>query len=124
MVSGAMYDPLLPLLPDRYRMLIPDPPWHAQSGELGGPYDVPALAANLDVVLAEAGFDRCAVLGYSHGGAVAQQLARTRPAAVSKLILACTFACNVATSRERIEGHVLGALLRLCSPGMIGKFML
>ena len=80
MAAGAMFDPLVNVLSDRFRMLIPDLRGHGRSGDLGGPYDVQALASDLDVVMAAAGFDRCAVMGYSHGGAVAQQLARTRPA--------------------------------------------
>lgn len=121
MASGAMYDPLVELLRDRFRMLIPDLRGHGKSGSLDGPYDVAALASDLDIVLSEAHFDRCAVMGYSHGGAVAQQLAHTRPAAVSKLILACTYACNVATRRERIEAAVFSALLLFFSPATFAK---
>ena len=124
MATGAMFDPLVELLRDRFRMLIPDLRGHGKSGDLDGPYDVAALTSDLDVVLAEARFDRTAVMGYSHGGAVAQQLAHIRPAAVSKLILACTYACNVATPRERLEAGVLLTLLRFCSPGTIGKLIL
>ena len=116
LVTGEMFDPLVKLLRTRYRMLIPDLRGHGKSGDLDGPYDVAALAADLPLVLAEARVDRSVVMGYSHGGAVAQQLAHTRPAVVSKLILACTFACNVATLRERVEGGVLLTLLRFLSP--------
>jgi len=124
MASGTMFDPLIELLRDRYRMLIPDLRGHGKSGDLGGPYDVSALAADLDIVLAEAGFERTAVMGYSHGGAVAQQLAHTRPQVVGKLVLACTYACNVSTTRERLEAGVLLALLQFFSPGTIGKLIL
>src|SRR5262245_39651498 len=124
MVSGTMFDPLVELLRDRFRMLIPDLRGHGKSGDLPGPYDVPALAADLNAVLAEARFDRTAVMGYSHGGAVAQQLAHTRAAVVSRLILGCTYACNVATLRERIEAGVLVTLLRVVSPGTLGRLML
>jgi pimeloyl-ACP methyl ester carboxylesterase len=55
MVSGAMFDPLVDLLRKRFRMLIPDLRGHGNSGELPGPYDVPALAADLDTVMAEFG---------------------------------------------------------------------
>lgn len=124
MVSGAMFDPLVALLRDRFRMLIPDLRGHGRSGGLGGPYNVPALAADLDAVLAEARFDRGAVMGYSHGGAVGQQLAHTRPAVVSRLILACTYACNAVTLKERIEGEAFAALLRVFSPGTLAKLIL
>src|SRR6185369_9778191 len=97
--NGAMFDPPVALLRDRFRMLIPDLRGHGRSGDLAGPYDVAALAADLDIVLAEGQFDRAAVLGYSHGGAVAQELAHVKPEVVSRLILACTYACNTATRR-------------------------
>ena len=116
MAAGAMFDPLVELLQDRFRMLIPDLRGHGRSGDLVGPYDVQTLASDLDVVLADARFDRCAVMGYSHGGAVAQQLARNRPVVVSRLILACTYACNVSTLRERVECGVFLALLGCSDP--------
>jgi pimeloyl-ACP methyl ester carboxylesterase len=124
MASGTMFDPLVELLQGRFSMLIPDLRGHGKSGNLGGPYDVATLTADLDIVLAEAGFDRFAVIGYSHGGAVAQQLAHSRPAALSKLMLACTYACNVPTLRERLEASVLIVLLHFFSPGTIGKLIL
>jgi 3-oxoadipate enol-lactonase len=123
MVNGDMFDPLVELLRTRYRMLIPDLRGHGRSRNVDGPYDVAALASDLDRVLAETGFDRCAVMGYSHGGAVAQQLAHTRPAAVSKLMLGCTYECNASTTRERIEAGIAVALLRLFSPGTLGKLV-
>jgi pimeloyl-ACP methyl ester carboxylesterase len=123
MVAGAMFDPLVVLLRDRFRMLIPDLRGHGKSGGLDGPYDVAALANDLDTVLADAHFSRCTVLGYSHGGAVAQQLAHTRPAMVSKLILACTYACNASTVKERLECEVFAALLRIFSPATLAKLI-
>ncbi len=123
LATGRMFDPLVELLRGRFRMLIPDLRGHGNSGDLGGPYDVAALAADLDIVMTDAGFDRAAVMGYSHGGAVAQQLAHTRPDAVSKLALVCTYACNVSTARERLEAAVLSALLRVLSPGTIASLI-
>jgi 3-oxoadipate enol-lactonase len=83
MVSGTMYDPPIEFLRDSFRLVIPDLRGHGKSGDLDGPYDVAALAADLDIVLAEADCKRAAVMGYSHGGAVAQQLVHSRPAVVS-----------------------------------------
>ena len=94
MATGAMFAPLVELLRGEFRMLIPDLRGHGNSGALTGPYDVTALAADLDVVMADAEFEQAAVLGYSHGGAVAQQLAHTRPNNLSRMMLACTYACS------------------------------
>jgi 3-oxoadipate enol-lactonase len=123
MVSGDMFDPLVALLSDRFRMLIPDLRGHGRSGALPGPYDVATLAADLALVRREAGFERCAVMGYSHGGAVAQQVARDRADGVTKLYLCCTYAHNASTLRERIEGEVAGALLMLFTPGALAKIV-
>ncbi|HJZ31978.1 MAG TPA: alpha/beta fold hydrolase [Hyphomicrobiaceae bacterium] len=121
LASGAMFDPLIELLRDRFRLLIPDLRGHGQSGDHGGPYDVPALTSDLDMVLAEARFGPCSVLGYSHGGAVAQQLALRRPEVVERLVLTCTYACNVATLKERLEANLLAALLCCISPATLAN---
>jgi 3-oxoadipate enol-lactonase len=123
MVSGAMFDPLIALLAPDVRLIVPDLRGHGRSGDLAGPYDVAQLATDLDAVLADAAAPRCAVLGYSHGGAVAQQLAHTRPAAVARLMLVATYACNVATPRERIEAAVLAALLGVFTPGALARLI-
>jgi len=123
LVAGEMFDPLVDLLQNDFHIVIPDLRGHGRSGDLSGPYDVPSLAADLDGVLDHAGFEDGTVLGYSHGGAVAQQLAHTRPARVDKMILACTYACNVATKRERIEAGVLLTLLTLFTPRTIGNLV-
>ena len=63
MATGAMFDPLVELLRFDFRMLIPDLRGHGKGGELSGPYDVPGLTADLDIVMMESGFERTAVLG-------------------------------------------------------------
>jgi len=124
MASGRMFDPLVELLRDGFRLLIPDLRGHGQSGAMSAPYDVAALAGDLEAVMAEAGIARANVLGYSHGGAVAQAFARARPQAVAKLFLVCTYACNVATFREYVEGLALVSLLSVASPRTVAGLML
>lgn len=124
LVSGRMYDPLIDLLRNDFRMIIPDLRGHGLSGDLPGPYDVKALADDLADVMAEANFKRGIVMGYSHGGAVAQQLAATRPDAVSKLMLACTYAHNTTTTREWIEANVFRGLLFFISPATVGRIVM
>jgi pimeloyl-ACP methyl ester carboxylesterase len=48
------------------------------------------------------------VLGYSQGGAVAQQLALDHPKRCGRLVVACTFAFNMATPRP-VQGAGVGA---------------
>lgn len=61
------------------------------------PLSIPGLAHLAVAVLDAAGFDHADVLGYSHGGAVAQQLAYDSPAAVHRLVLAAT-SCGVGAT--------------------------
>lgn len=123
MANGRMFDPLVELLQGKFLMIIPDLRGHGQSGDLPGPYDVPSLTADLDAVLEHAGVESCALLGYSHGGAVAQQLAHTRRGSVERMMLVCTYACNVATLRERIEASILQMLLTLFTPRTLANLI-
>ena len=61
------------------------------------PLSIPALAALAVDVLDAAGVDEVDVLGFSHGGAVAQQLAYDNPALVRRLVLAAT-SCGVGAT--------------------------
>ena len=54
------------------------------------PLSIPALAALAAAVLDAVGLEDADVLGYSHGGAVAQQIAVDLPGRVRRLVLAAT----------------------------------
>jgi len=54
------------------------------------PTAIPGLARVLGALLDDLGIERSDVLGYSFGGAVAQEFARVRPARVGSLVLAAT----------------------------------
>lgn len=54
------------------------------------PLSIPALARLAVAVLDAAGLDEADVLGFSHGGAVAQQLAHDAPGRVRRLVLVAT----------------------------------
>lgn len=123
LATGAMFDPLIALLPGNLRMIILDLRGHGQSGDLPGPYDVSSLTADLAGVLQHPGFASCAVLESSQGGAIAQQLAHTRRAMVRRMMLTSTYACNVATQREQIEARVFLALLQLFPPRSLANLV-
>jgi pimeloyl-ACP methyl ester carboxylesterase len=75
------------------------------------------------VLLNHLGVESTAVLGYSQGGAIAQQLALDSPAQCNRLVLACTYAFNMATPREQLEGHVTPFLLRVLGPRRFARFV-
>ncbi len=64
------------------------------------PVSMPTLARLAAAVLDEAGAGRADVLGFSHGGAIAQQLAVDAPERVCRLVLAAT-SCGVGSEAGR-----------------------
>lgn len=88
--SRAVFDPLLPLLSRRRRVVVFDPRGVGASGFSEGPYTMELLAADAAAVIAGAAGGHADVLGASMGGMVAQRLALAEPARVARLILACT----------------------------------
>jgi pimeloyl-ACP methyl ester carboxylesterase len=107
MITGEMFEPVLAELATRHRVIVPDLRGHGRSRGLPPPYTVAQLAADLAVLLDHLGVNSAAVLGYSQGGAVAQQFALDHPARCERLLLACTYAFNMGTFRERVEGHLV-----------------
>jgi pimeloyl-ACP methyl ester carboxylesterase len=57
-----------------------------------GPYTMAEYAADAAALLDHVGWDRCAVVGVSFGGMVAQELAVTWPQRITRLALVCTSA--------------------------------
>jgi 3-oxoadipate enol-lactonase len=122
MVSGAMFDPLLPLLAAR-RVIVPDLRGHGNSQHLPPPYTPQQHARDLAELLDDRGIAQTDVLGYSQGGATAQQFAHDYPERVRRLILVCTYAHNMLTWRERIEGALMPALVRLLGVESVARLM-
>jgi 3-oxoadipate enol-lactonase len=123
MVSGEMFAPVVDQLAANHRVIIPDLRGHRRSRALPPPYTARQLAADLSALLQRLGVASAAVLGYSQGGAIAQQLALDSPAQCNRLILACTYAFNMASPRERFEGHVTPLLLRVLGPRRLAQFV-
>lgn len=112
MATGEMFEPVLAPLAARHRLIIPDLRGHGKSRGLGPPYTVAQLAADLSHLLDQLGIGSTAVLGYSQGGAIAQQLVLDDPKRCSRLVLGCTYAFNMATVREKLEGRIGPLLIR------------
>jgi pimeloyl-ACP methyl ester carboxylesterase len=72
LVTGAMFDPLVPYLAGRFDLIIPDLRGHGASADLPPPYTVERHAVDLTALIEDLGIERLSVLGCSQGGAVAQ----------------------------------------------------
>jgi pimeloyl-ACP methyl ester carboxylesterase len=113
MISGDMFEPVVEHFAARHRVIVPDLRGHGRSRALPPPYTVPQLASDLVRLLDHLGIVSTTVLGYSNGGAIAQQFVLDNPGRCDRLVLACTYAFNMATRRERLEGRFVPLLVRL-----------
>ena len=113
MVTGEMFAQVADRFAARHRVIMPDLRGHGRSRALPPPYTVAQLAADLAKLLDRLGIQSTTMLGYSQGGAVAQQFALDFPDRCRRLVLACTYAYNMSSLRERFEGRLVPFLLRL-----------
>jgi pimeloyl-ACP methyl ester carboxylesterase len=121
MMTGAMFAPVLDRFAATHRVIVPDLRGHGRSRALPPPYTAQRLAADLSALLQQLDVASTAVLGYSQGGAIAQQFALDWPQQCSRLVLGCTYAYNMATLHEQVEGHVTPFLVRVLGPRRFAK---
>jgi pimeloyl-ACP methyl ester carboxylesterase len=91
------WEPVVPRLAERYRVLFFDNRGIGESDKPEGPYTARVMADDALQVLDEAGVEHAHVLGASLGGMIAQELAVAAPKRVDKLVLCCTTAGGAAT---------------------------
>jgi pimeloyl-ACP methyl ester carboxylesterase len=123
-MSGDMFKPIVEPLAKRHRLIIPDLRGCSKSRNLPPPYSVKQQAADLAKLLDHLSIATVDALGYSQGGPVVQELALDYPAKVRRLILSNTYAYNMATVREKIEGHIVPLLIRLLGIKLFVKLMI
>lgn len=86
----AMWDPQMPALTARYRVLRYDARGHGQTDAPGGPYSLALLAADAAALLRALGIARTHWVGLSMGGMIGQTLALAEPGLVASLALCDT----------------------------------
>ncbi len=91
------WEPILPGLAARHRVVSFDNRGIGESDKPAGPYTAAQMAEDARQVLDEAGIDRAHVLGASLGGMIAQELAVAAPERVDRLVLCCTTPGGPAT---------------------------
>jgi poly(3-hydroxyalkanoate) depolymerase len=100
-------DPFVDALPADLEVVRLDPPGIGGSPDALTPYHLTTFAPVVGDLVARLGHDRVDVLGYSWGGALAQQLAVARPKQVRRLVLVAT---------------TTGSLSVPASPRVLGRF--
>ena len=85
-----LLDPFVDALPADREVVRFDPPGVGGSPDVLLPYHLTTFAPIVGDLIAELGYGRVDVLGYSWGGALAQQLAVVRAAQVRRLVLVAT----------------------------------
>jgi pimeloyl-ACP methyl ester carboxylesterase len=84
------WDPVVPGLVERFRVLTFDNRGIGESDKPEGPYTAREMAADAVQVLDEAGLERAHVVGSSLGGMIAQEVAAAAPERVDRLVLCST----------------------------------
>jgi pimeloyl-ACP methyl ester carboxylesterase len=123
-MSGDMFEPVVEPLAQRHRLIVPDLRGCGRSRNLPPPYSVKQQAADLAALLDHLGIAATDALGYSQGGPVVEQLALDYPAKVRRLILSNTYAYNMVTMRETMEGHIVPLLMRLLGVRLFVKLII
>ncbi len=90
--TRGMWDPQVPALAERYRVVTYDTRGHGDSPAPAGPYTVDDLADDLLALLDRVGARRAHVVGLSLGGMTAIRLAAREPSRVGRLALLATSA--------------------------------
>jgi 3-oxoadipate enol-lactonase len=90
--TRGMWDPQVPPLAERYRVVAYDARGHGESPAPAGPYSLDDLVDDLVALLDEVGAPRAHVVGLSLGGMTAMRLAAREPDRVDRLAVLCTSA--------------------------------
>jgi len=124
MVTGEMFQPVIQHLATQHRLIIPDLRGHGRSQGFPPPYTAAQLASDLSHLLDHLNIESAAVFGYSQGGAIAQQFVLDHPQQCNRLILTCTYAFNMASFREKLEGHLTPFLLNILGARRFAKLVI
>ncbi len=110
-----MWKPFMDQFRER-RIIRLEAPGTGLSSTPSSPVRIPELSDMLAAILDECGIEWADVVGFSYGGAVAQQFAHDHPARVRKLVLAATFCGMGSVPGSQAAMMSLATPLRYYSP--------
>ncbi|MEV6773544.1 alpha/beta fold hydrolase [Nocardia sp. NPDC051030] len=111
----AIWDPVVPLLADAFRVIRADLLGHGRSTTPAGGFDIATQARRVGAALDRLGVGRLMVVGHSTGCAVATALAEQRPGTVTALALIDMG----PTPESKIPQRLLERLLLTRFPGRV-----
>ncbi|GBD23965.1 Putative non-heme bromoperoxidase BpoC [bacterium HR29] len=108
--DGRWWRPVTDRFARPFRCLLVDPRDAGRSGRASKPYTVADMAIDIACLADALGLELFDVVGFSMGGAIAQELAITRPERVRRLVLIATYTSGDPRGSELFRG--LAALRR------------
>jgi 3-oxoadipate enol-lactonase len=129
--TPAMWDPQLPALVERLRVVRYDHRGHGRSPVPPGPYDLADLGADVIALLDRLDLERVHWCGLSLGGMVGMWMAINAPQRIDRLVLCCTsarlgppdmWADRAATVRAQgVDAVADAGIERWLSPGLMER---
>lgn len=121
---GSDWQLQVPVLSKAYRVVAPDLRGHGASPKPPGPYSLPQMAADVELLLDTLKLDRVHLIGLSMGGMIGFQLATHSPERLRSLIVVNSIPDMVPrTGRQRLLIFQRLALATLTQPGQTGRFL-
>jgi 3-oxoadipate enol-lactonase len=121
--TRGMWDPQVPALAERYRVVGYDTRGHGDSPAPPGPYTLDDLVDDVVALLDTVGAERAHLVGLSLGGMTAMRMAVREPQRVHRLVLLCTSASTDAGPfRERAAAVRAGGTAPL-APAVVSRWV-
>jgi 3-oxoadipate enol-lactonase len=121
--TRGMWEPQIPALAERYRVVSYDGRAHGESPAPPGPYSLDDLVDDVVALLDEVGAERAHLAGVSLGGMVGMRMAVREPQRLHRLVLLCTSASTDAGPfRERAAAVRRGGTAPLAS-AVVGRWV-
>jgi pimeloyl-ACP methyl ester carboxylesterase len=100
--SGEMFEPILPTLSQRHRVIVVDLQGHGRTADIDRPIDIRLMADDIAALIDHLELEEPDLVGYSLGGGVAFFTAVKYPQKVAKLVIA-----SVNIRRDAIPPEML-----------------
>lgn len=118
-----LWEPVLPILRARFRLLRIDTRGHGASLAEPGDFSMQLLARDVSAVAHDAGIARFSVAGVSLGGMIGMELALARAHRIEKLALVCTSATMDAASWDARIAKVRAEGMAAIADLAMGRFL-